>query len=112
MKNLINNAVATIRSIIVRKPAVVATPAYVNPFPYRVAAITLYGDLDGRYVKMELGMPVEGFKRWDSCNMYDNVVRAANIARDYSRCDTLYAVTKDEVIVATFYQGYCTSRNM
>jgi hypothetical protein len=109
--SIINNVVNAISNL-VRKPAVVVTPAYVNPFPYRVAAITTYGDLDGHYVKMEVGMPVEGFKRWYSCNMYDNVVRAANIARDYSRCDTLYAVTKDEVIIATFYQGYCTSRNM
>jgi hypothetical protein len=109
--SIINNVVNAISNL-VRKPAVVATPAYINPYTFRVAAITTYGDLDGRYVKMEIGMPVDGFKRWYSCNMYDNAVSAANNAREFSRCDTLYAVTNDGIIVATFYQGYCVSRNM
>jgi hypothetical protein len=98
--NFITNLIARV----LRKP--VAATVIADPYTFRVAGITTYGeDSDGRYVKAEPGMRVTGFKRHYAHNAYSAYEHAATHARDYSRIGELYAVTDNEVIVAIFCDG-------
>ena len=92
-----------------RKPVTPAT-VEIDPFTFRVAGITCYGDLDGRYVRAEVGMVVDGFKRHYAHSIYSSAEQAATHALNYSRVGELYAVTDSGVIVAMYCDGYLIKR--
>ena len=105
--NALTAIVAVLNSLINRlhKP-IVAKPAYIDPFTFRVAKVKLYGsDADGRFIKMEVGMPVDSFKLYYAHSGYSSYEQAAVHARNYSRIGELYAVTDDGIVVGIYCDG-------
>lgn len=81
------------------------TSSPVNLFRYQAVAVAIYGEIDGRQVAMDIGMPVAPFQRWNACQTFPDAQSAATLARKYSNQEMQYAVTKDGVIIALYYAG-------
>ena len=77
------------------------TSSPVNLFRYQAVAVSIYGEIDGRSVSMDIGMPVAPFQRWNACQTFPDAQSAATLARKYSNQEMQYAVTKDGVIKLT-----------
>jgi hypothetical protein len=77
----------------------------VNLYRYQAVAVAVYGEIEGRTVAMDIGMPVKPFQRWNACQTFPDAQSAAKLARSYSKQEFQYAVTKDGVIIALYWAG-------
>lgn len=99
--SIINTIVAAISNIRNSQP----TSSPVNLFRYQAVAVSVYGEIDGRQVAMDIGMPVKPFQRWNACQTFADCQSAATLAREYSNAEFQYAVTKDGIIIGLYYAG-------
>lgn len=99
--SILNTIVAKFRNTATTEP----TSSPVNFFIWQAVAVNVYGEVDGRTTKMQIGLDVEAFRQWHSVSTFPTAQSAADEARSFSRQGWQYAVTKSGKIVAIYLNG-------